>query len=331
MEHQTLIITQQEIEKALTLNDYISIIEEAHARHARQEVFEPNLLHADVQEGEFHIKTGGFIYPEEQYYGVKLNGGFPNNKQHYHLPNILGVIYICNAQNGYPLAIMDSVTISRMRTGAATAVAAKYLAPAGKNNLGIIGYGAQAAIQLKALLKVCDIHEIRIGGRDPEKAKIFAQRLESQLCRPIFQDSIENTARKSNILVTATPAHQYYLRKEWITPGTFIAAIGADSPGKQELEPELVASSIIVADIKKQVCQVGESQHAIRQGLITPNDIYAEIGEIITKQKKCPDHHRTIIYDSTGTALQDLGVGIAIYHLLKKKGCRKIALMNDER
>lgn len=328
MEYQTLLITQQEIEQALSLDDYISIVEDTHARHARHEIYEPHFLHADVQEGEFHIKTGGFIYPDRQYYGVKLNGGFPNNQQHYHLPNILGVIYICNAQNGYPLAIMDSVTISRMRTGAATAVAAKYLAPAGKNNLGIIGYGAQAEIQLQALLKVCDIQEIRISGRNPGKAALLAQRLSAQLHRPIFQDSIENTARKSQILVTATSAHRYYIRKEWITPGTFIAAIGADSPGKQELQPELIASSTVVADIKKQVCQVGESQHAIRQGLITPDDIYAEIGEIITAQKKCPDHHKNIIYDSTGTALQDLGVGIAIYDLLQKKDCQKITLLN---
>lgn len=329
MEYRTLIVTQQEIEKVLSLDDYISIVEEVHVRHARHEVFEPDLLHADVQEGEFHIKTGGIIYPEFAYYGVKLNGGFPRNRQVYHLPNILGVIYICNAQNGYPLAIMDSVAISRFRTGAATAVAAKYLAPTGKICLGIVGYGAQAEIQMQALLRVCDVQEIRISGRNLEKAKMFAERWRDRLSCPIFEDSIENTAKRSQVLVTATASRQFYIRKEWITPGTFIAAIGADSPGKQELEPELVVSSVVVADIKKQVCRVGESQHAIRQGLMTSGHIYAEIGEIITAQKNLPGHDQTVIYDSTGTALQDIGVGIAIYHnLLRKTESLKVRLLN---
>lgn len=329
MEKQTLIITQKEIEQLLTFSDYLSIVEDVHARHARHEIFEPDLLHADVPAGEFHIKTGGLIFPDQQYYGVKLNGGFPHNKQQYNLPNILGIIYICDAQNGYPLAVMDSVTISRLRTGAATAVAAKYLAPKGKINLGIVGYGTQAEVQLKALLNVCDVKEVRISGQNPEKAKTFAQKLQTDLSCPIFSDTLENTTRESQVLVTTTPSREYYIHKEWVTPGTFIAAVGADSPGKQELDPRLVASSVVVADIKKQVCRVGESQHAIQQGLMTPDDIYAEIGEIITAQKDKPASNRTVIYDSTGTALQDIGVGIEIYKKLKQTDCYKVGLFNQ--
>lgn len=328
MENETLVITQQEIEGALTLNDYIPIIEKTHACHANHQVYEPDLLHADVKEGEFHLKTGGILYPAQQYYGVKINGGFPGNTERYHLPNILGVIYICNATNGYPLAIMDSVTISRLRTGAATAVAAKYLAPHKNVRLGIFGYGAQAEIQALAISKVCDLQEIRVSGRNPEKAKAFAEKLQAKFSIPVACDTLENTTRKSNLLVTTTPAHQYYIRKEWVSPGTFIAAIGADSPGKQELEPELLASATIVADIKKQVCRVGESQHAIREHLMTPEDIYAELGEIVTGRKSLPCKDQTIIYDSTGTALQDIGIGVEIYEKLKKNGCKSIKLFN---
>ena len=326
---ETLVISQQEIEKTLTLNDYIDIIEKIHICHANREVYEPDLLHADVEEGEFHLKTGGLLYSGKRYYGVKLNGGFQKNKAQYDLPKILGIIYICNAANGYPLAIMDSVTISRLRTGAATAVAAKYLAPKTQIHLGVFGYGAQAEIQAKALSQVCHIGEIRISGRNPEKAKAFVQKLQSEFSIPVFYDSIENTARRSNVLVTTTPSRHYYIQKEWITPGTFIAAIGADSPGKQELEPELVASSVVVADIKKQVCRVGESQHALQRHLMSDEDIYAELGEIITARKSCPAHNRTVIYDSTGTALQDIGIGIEVYERLKQSDCHKIRLFNQ--
>ena len=327
-EKGTLLLTRELIEESLCLNDYLPIIENVHKCHANQQVYEPDLIHADVHSGEFHLKTGGIISSDNEYYGVKINGGFLNNNQQYQLPNILGIIYICDAKNGYPLAIMDSVTISRYRTGAATAVAASYLAPKTKIHLGIFGYGAQAFIQAKTLIKVCDIQEIRISGRNFEKAKQFAQKLQSELLLPVCCDVPENTCRKSNVIITTTPSREYYIKKEWITPGTFIAAVGADSPGKQELQPELVASSMVVADIKKQVCRVGESQHAIRQGLMSSDGIYAEIGEIITGRKDCPPPGQTIIYDSTGTALQDIAVAIEIYKKLKLSACPKINFMS---
>lgn len=324
MDHSTLIITQEEISQALSLSDYIPIIEAAHARHATGQVYTPDLLHADVKRGEFHLKTGGIICPEGEYYGVKINGGFPNNTKDFGLPNILGIIYICSAANGYPLAVMDSVTISKLRTGAASAVAAKYLAPTGKVSIGVFGCGAQAEIQAKAMAQVREVEKIRICGRNQAKAEALASKLQEDLKVEACSCTPEETAQGSNIIITATTARQFYLRKEWIHPGTFIAAVGADSPGKQELEPELVASATVIADIKAQVCRVGESQHALRQGLMTPESIYAELGEIVSGKKRIPTKDGVIIYDSTGTALQDISVGIAIYEKMKQKGGRKV-------
>ena len=145
------------------------------------------------------------------------------------------------------------------------------------------------------------------------KAESFSVRLQKELGIPVICCSGEEAARCSNLIVTATPAHKYYIRKEWIQPGCFIAAIGADSPGKQELDPRLVASSVVVTDIKVQAYRVGESQHAISQGLMGKESIYAELGEIVTGRKMCPASPESIIiYDSTGTALQDISVGVAI-------------------
>lgn len=328
MVNETLIITQDEIKQALDLNDYINIIEQTHASHAKGQVYTPNLLHADVSQGEFHVKTGGLIYPNEEYYGVKINGGFFNNTQNYQLPNILGIIYICDAKNGYPLAVMDSMIISKLRTGAASAVAAKYLAPQQPIQLGVFGYGSQAEMQTKAISKVRHLKHIRISGRNMEKAAAFSTKLQKEFGIPVTCHSLEETACSSNLIITTTAARSYYLKKEWINPGTFIAAVGADSPGKQELQPELVASATIVADIKSQVCHVGESQHALKQGLITPQNIYAELGEIVTGQKALPSINDITIYDSTGTALQDISIGIAIYKKLKQTKCTKIKLVN---
>lgn len=327
MKNGTLILTQNDIQKALTLKEYLPIIEEAHALHAQGQIYPPDFLHADVNCGEFHLKTGGIRFTDKEYFGVKINGGFPKNEKNYGFHNILGIIYICDAQNGYPLAIMDSVTISKWRTGAATAIATKYLVAQDNIRLGIFGYGAQAEIQAKAISLVKNIHCIYVSGWNQEKAQTFSEKLTQELHVPVEYCPAEENARQSNVIVTTTPSKQYYIHKEWIQPGTFIAAVGADSPGKQELDPHLVASAIIVTDIRKQACQVGESQHAISQLLMNPENIYAELGELIIGKKQCPDTSNSItIYDSTGTALQDISIGIAILEKLNTNHCHKIHL-----
>ena len=189
MEKGTLVLTRSDIQNALSLAEYLPVIEEAHALHAQGKVYAPDLLHADVRNGEFHLKTGGICYGDEEYYGVKINGGFPGNMENYGLPSILGIIYICDARNGSPIAIMDSVTISKWRTGAATAVAAKYLAPEGRVQLGVFGYGTQAEIQAKALSLVRPIEIIRVSGRNVRKAESFSVKLQKQLGIPILSCS----------------------------------------------------------------------------------------------------------------------------------------------
>lgn len=313
MKYGTLIITQEEIRKHLSPGDYISAIEDVHRQHATKMVYQPAILHADVLRGEFHIKTGGVIENGQEYYGLKSNGGFFRNHVDFELPNILGIIYICDATNGYPLAIMDSTLISKNRTSAATVVAAKCLAPKNNIHLGVFGYGNQAEAQIKAVSDAFQVEQISIAGRNMEKAKQFAISIGKELGIATHCESIEHCARNNNFLITTTPAREFYIKKEWVNGGTFIAAIGADSPGKNELDPHLVASSTVVADIKEQVCRVGESQHAIRMGLMESSDIYADLGELLTGQKEVKGEDGVIIYDSTGTALQDIGVGLKVY------------------
>jgi len=299
------------------MNDYINAVAHAHQLHAQGNIIETNIIHADAPKGEYHIKTGG-ILGKNSYYGLKANGGFFNNQRNYQLPNILGIIYLSDAANAYPLAIFESSLISKMRTAAATAVAARYLKPNTPINLGIIGYGNQAEAQIEALMCVCDIKSIKVSGRDKLKSKHFAEKMNAKLSIPINSDSIEETCKNSNILITCTPSTEAFVKKEWIKPGTFIGAVGADSPGKNELEPELMASAKIIGDIKSQIVKVGESQHAINNGSITPDTIYGELGELITgKIEGRTSDNEIYIYDSTGTAIQDIACAAYIYEKLK--------------
>lgn len=317
MQRKTLLFTRSSFEKELSMNDYITAVEQAHRLHAEEKIIETNLVHADAPQGEYHIKTGG-ILGNNSYYGLKANGGFFNNREKYNLPNILGVIYLSDASNAYPLAIFESSLISKMRTAAATAIAAKYLKPTDSINLGIIGYGNQAETHIEALKCVCKINSITISGRDTNKAKAFVSKLQSSLDIPITYNSIKATCENSNIIITCTPSTKYFIEKEWIQNGTFVAAVGADSPGKNELDPLIMEKAKIVADIKQQVVKVGESQHAINQGIITENNIYCELGELITKKKEGRTNNNDIfIYDSTGTAIQDISTAAYIYEKLK--------------
>lgn len=128
--NKTLLFNRSSFADLLNMEDYIQAVEWAHKAHAEGNFIATNLIHADAPNGEYHIKTGGFT-GERAYYGLKANGGFFNNRNAFGLPNILGVIYLSDAANAYPLAIFESSLISKMRTAAATAVAAKYLAPNG--------------------------------------------------------------------------------------------------------------------------------------------------------------------------------------------------------
>lgn len=317
IKNKTLLFNRSSFENLLDMNDYINAVTHAHRLHAQGDIIEPNIIHADAPNGEYHIKTGG-ILGENSYYGLKANGGFFNNQRDYNLPNILGIIYLSDASNAYPLAIFESSLISKMRTAAATAVAAKYLKPEAPIHLGIIGYGNQAEAHIEALSCVCDIETITISGRNELKAKLFAEKIKAKLSIPITTDSIENTCKNANMLITCTPSTEAFIKKEWIQPGTFIGAIGADSPGKNELEPALMKAAKIVGDIKSQIIKVGESQHVIKNGMISPNDIYGELGELITgKIKGRTSNEELFIYDSTGTALQDITCAAFIYEKLK--------------
>lgn len=316
-DRETLLFNRSSFESLFDMNDYIEAVEEAHKAHSEGNFIETNLVHANAPNGEYHIKTGG-ITGDKSYYGLKANGGFFNNQTRFGLPSILGIIYLSDAENAYPLAIFESSLISKMRTAAATAVAAKYLAPKGKIHLSVIGYGNQAEVQIEALNCVSELESITISGRDESKAALFAQKLSEKYTIPVTHSDIKQACQKANTIVTCTPSTSFFVKKEWINQGTFIAAIGADSPGKNELEPSLFSGAKIVGDVKQQIVKVGEVQHALKNGIISEKDIHGELGELLTgKITGRLSEDEITIYDSTGTAIQDIACAARIYEKLK--------------
>ncbi len=315
------LFSQSDVLNGLKLPDYIRAVEAAHRAHGLGQIIEPDLLHAEAESGEFHIKIGG-LAGEPAYFGLKANGGFFNNAEKYGLPNILGVIYICDSKNGLPLAVLDSVVISRFRTGAATAVAAKYLARADSQVQTVCGPGTQGRIQIEALLQVLPIKQVFVHGRDQARADAFAIKCAAELgINAMPAGSLADSLAVSDVLVTCTPSNEALVERDWIPPGMFVAAVGADSPGKQELAAEILAENTVVADILHQSLRVGESQHAIAAGLMTPEHIHAQLGEVICGLKPGRvDDEDIIVYDSTGTALQDVAAAALLYEKSLKDG-----------
>jgi alanine dehydrogenase len=312
-----LLLNHHDIASLLDLDEYISAVEQAFRLHAEGKALKTGLLHVNAREGEFHVKAGG-LQLTKTYFGLKVNGGFFQNQVRFGMPNIQGAIYLADAENGSPLALMDSREITMKRTGAATAVAANYLARPDASVVTIFGCGTQGRIQLEMLTRVLPIKEAFAFTRNRERAVRFAEEMSAELqirVRPIaIADLDDDDIQASDVFVTCTPAKQYFLRKEYVCPGTFNAAVGADSPDKQELEPALLASSKVVVDILDQCERVGELHHAIAGGLMTRESVHAELGEIIAGKKlgRTSDEEITI-FDSTGTALQDIAAAAAIY------------------
>ena len=311
-----LLLNRAEVASLLTLDDYICVVEQAFRRHAEGGSFTPALAHVDAEGGEFHIKAGG-VRGEPPYFGLKVNGGFFENRARYNLPNIQGLIVLSRADNGVPLAIMDSIEITIQRTGAATAVAARRLARPDSRVATVCGCGNQARIQLRALACVLPLERAFVWSPvgDPAEAESYASQMSAELGIDVEPaENISQAIEKSDICITCTPSRVPFLKRAWIHPGMFLAAVGADSPAKQELDADLTAACKVVADIRSQVVAVGETHHAIEKGLMTADQVHAEIGEILVEARPGRESDdEVILYDSTGTALQDVAAAAAVY------------------
>jgi alanine dehydrogenase len=307
-----VLLDRQTVAELLTLDDCIAAVETAFAIYAQGNALTPGLLHVYADRGEFHIKTGG-LRGNRTYFATKVAGGFFNNQADFGVPNVAGLIILADGSNGQPLAVMESGLVTRLRTGAATAVAAKYLARADSRSVTICGAGSQAETQLRALTRVLPIERAFIWGRS--NAMILAQRLSEELGLDVRSASdLEAAARQSDVIITCTPAKTWFLGRQHVRPGTFIAAVGADSPDKQELEPELLATSSVICDLTVQCAHVGDLHHAIVAGLMTESQVRGELGAVILgTTPRRQSEQDIVVFDSTGTALQDVASAAAVY------------------
>lgn len=318
----TLLLSRGDVERLLTPGACIAAVEDAFREHALGRA--PSaILGVHAAEGSFHVKSG-LLDIEGSYCAAKINANFPHNGKRHGLPTIQGVVVLFDAGNGAPLAVMDSMAITALRTAAATAVAAKYLARERCEAALICGCGAQAPAQLRALLQVRKPARILAYDQDIAAARAFAEAFgnEPGIGVSVAPD-LAQAAAASDIVVTCTTARRYFLSREMVRPGTFVAGVGADNEDKQELDPQLLAHATLVTDISEQAAAIGDLHHAIAAGAMSREAVHAELGEIVVGRKRGRSRADEItVFDSTGTGLQDVAAAIATYRraLSEKSG-----------
>jgi alanine dehydrogenase len=228
----------------------------------------------------------------------------------------MAVIIYNDPETGYPLAVMDGTDITAYRTGAASAVASKYLARKNPRTLGLVGAGRQSYTQLMAHAAIFDLNLIKAydisTGSIERLIKAFPQyRIESHPLPEVMD---------SDIVCTVTPAHQPIVQKDWVKPGVHINAVGADAHGKEELDPEILNEAVIFVDDLRQASTSGEINVPLDKGLLDPNHIRGSLGDLVAGTKKGRSNDCEItVFDSTGLAIEDIACARLIYEKLKGK------------
>jgi len=312
---KTLLLKRSDVKSLLNMRDVIRSVEEGYMAYGRGQVIQPDIVSIELPEycGEMDIKAG--YSKSTRMISVKCASDFYENQRLSNLPNSLSTVLLFDGSSGFPLCIMDGSLITGFRTGAAGAVSARLLARKDSRTVAVIGTGEQARMQVRALREVLNFERIRVFGRSAAQAALYRQEMEPELkCAIEICDTPEAAINDADIIITATPAGEPIVEKAWVRPGAHIIAVGADMEGKQELDAALFQGAKIVVDNRSQCMTRGETQNALRRGLIRQDEIHCEIGEILLGQKPGRENDTEItIFDTTGMAVQDNVTAAKIY------------------
>ncbi|MBS7638899.1 MAG: alanine dehydrogenase [Candidatus Bathyarchaeia archaeon] len=330
---ETLLLSDDEIKSLISMGEVMEVVEAAFREKGLGRVQMPPKIYLFFSRYNGDLRAMPSYLEEMDIAAVKVVNVHPNNKEKYGLPTVMAVIVLIDPKSGFPMAIMGGTTITNMRTGAAGGIAAKYLARRNSKIVGLIGAGAQARTQLAALLEVFgSFDEVRVWSRSEETRKGFRDEVMARyghLCRVIPIEEVKDAVRGADIVITTTPSRTPLVRDEWIQPGTHFNCIGADAPGKEELEPQILKRAKIVVDDWEQASHSGEINVPLSMGVISKSDVWAEMGEIVAgiKPGRLSDDEITV-FVSTGLAIQDAVVANLAYRRALERGVgRKIKIV----
>ena len=328
MRPRTLVLTQRDVARLVDMRTAIRVAREAFVAMARGETVMPPKVYLPLPGGsDFRAMPAYLRRPPAC--GVKWVNVHPRNRARG-LPTVMAVIVMNDPATGVPLAVLDGLLVTKLRTAAAAAVAARALARRESRVVGLIGCGAQADAQLEALAAVFHLARVKVWGLRFREAQRFCRRMRRRLpgvaCEPCA--TLEAAAREVDILVTLTHSRRPLIRRAWLSPGTHVNAIGADAPGKQELDPAILRAATVVVDERTQAIHGGELNVPVRRRQFDPRRIHASLGEVLLGRRVGRRSAEELtVFDSTGLAIHDVALGAAIVRRAQRLGLgRRIAL-----
>jgi alanine dehydrogenase len=313
-------LSEAEVKSSLTMEETIEAVEEAFREHGLGKAQMPPKSYLYYRKHNGDLRTMPAYLEELDATGVKVVNVHPANPGQG-LPTVMAVVILNSPQTGAPIAMMGGTHLTSMRTGAAGAVAAKYLARKNSRTVGLVGAGAQARTQLLGLAKTFDIEKVLVADVSLDRAKALEKDCRSFLDVEYILTTDIKDACDVDILVTTTPSRKPLVKDEWINEGTHINAIGADAKGKEELEPAILNGSKVVVDDIAQASHSGEVNVPLTKGIFAQKDIYATIGEVVAGKVagRVSDDEITI-FDSTGLAIQDVATATRVYEKAVEMG-----------
>lgn len=308
---KTLLLVRKDLEKILTMELAIPAVEAAFAAHGRGQVLMPPKLYLPLERlgGDFRAMPAWM----EGAAGVKWVNMHPQNPAKHGLPAVMGVYVLSDPDTAFPLAVMDGTLLTGFRTGAAAAVASRHLAVKQPATIGIVGCGVQARRILAAHRVLFPGLRALMVDAVPAAAARFAAEAEGHVAAP-------DQAGSCDIVCTSTPARGPVVFRSYVGISTHINAMGADAPGKQELDPRILQEATVVLDDLEQAVESGEVNVPIHQGIYRREQIYGTLGEIVAGKKPGRKGTEITVFDSTGLAIQDLALARAAFEEARKRG-----------
>jgi len=298
----------------------VEIVDSVFKAHGERKVVMPSKITLDMSSlgvPNWMNAMPSYVEPA-QMYGIKWAGGFINNPSEYSLPYVMATLILNDPQTGVPVAIMDAVHITSLRTGASAAVAARYLARSGSSVAAFVGCGVQAGMSLRARSLVFDLEEIRGLDIKPQaRERLVKQATELGIQGRAVEDNQE-AIEGADIIVTATTADEPLVMKDWVKPGAFIAKLGS----YQELDDALTLSADkLVVDHLGQAEHRGGLARFFHDGRITRDDVYGELGEVVAGVLAGrEDDDEIIIAPLIGMGSEDLAVGATVLKRAQELG-----------
>jgi ornithine cyclodeaminase len=265
--------------------------------------------------GDVHIKYGYIV--DDDYYVIKIASGFFESPQSSRYTSDGLLLLFKKGTGELACALLDECYLTHVRTAAAGAVVAKYLAPKHVDRIGIVGAGTQGRMQLEFLDSVIDCKDVMAWGMNKKELDEYKEDMELVGYNVRTTLKAEDIAAHCNLIVTATPSKSPLLSADKVRKGTHITAMGSDTPEKNELDPRILQKAdIIVADSISQCLLRGEIHQALKAGVLEKERI-VELGNVIVNPNlQRTSEEQTTIADLTGVAVQDIQIAKAVYHAL---------------